>query len=61
MNTNADYMRKPNTEPPNTNYNNYYNKYKLFQYGKGRAYSNRDNFSWNHYNFYGGGKKNEKI
>jgi hypothetical protein len=60
MNTNADYMRKPNAEPPNTNYNNNYNKYNNFQYGKDRAYSNRNNFSWNHNNFYGSGKKNEK-
>ena len=57
MNTNADYMRKPNAEPPNTNYNNNYNN---SEYGKGRAYSNRDRFSWNNNYFYGGGKKNEK-
>ena len=56
MNTNADYMRKPNAEPPNTNYNNNYNN---FSYGKGRAYSNRDKYSWNNNNFYGGAKKNE--
>ena len=57
MNTNADYMRKPSAEPPKTNYNNNYNN--NFSYGKGRAYSNRDIFSWKNNNFYGGGKKNE--
>ena len=57
MNTNADYMRKPSAEPPNTNYNNNYNN--NFSYRKGRAYSNRDKFNWNDNNFYGGGKKND--
>ena len=52
MNTNSNYMRKPNAEPPNSNYSN------TNIYGKGRAYSNRDKFSWNSNNFYGGGKKN---
>ena len=48
MNTNSNYMRKPNAEPPNNNY----------IYGKGRAYSNRDKFSWTANNFYRGGNKN---